>query len=250
MVLYTMLSHIRQMPRTMARYGLSQEYIDSIELPAPVKPAHASAVVERQPQAGGHRPKGSGPAPKVGGLRISLMHGDTGTLNGSQLVGLLRCLHRKLQTVAEHLPTVAASAPPGPEDGAAAHGVRDQGGKRAEFLVCIDGMFLPKGSHANKTTANKRKPTAQATKPRCAHAASLLARGHMVACDIRSHEDLVAFCRKNRKAAGAAELMESSDIDKLVAFGYPRAKCQDALEECGGDLQSAVEWLLKNCTAL
>lgn len=61
---------------------------------------------------------------------------------------------------------------------------------------------------------------------------------------------------RKRKADGAApgkksapELMgdpEQHKLAQLVAFGYPRDKCQDALEESGGNLERAVEWLCSN----
>lgn len=30
-------------------------------------------------------------------------------------------------------------------------------------------------------------------------------------------------------------------------MGFAKAKALDALEACGGDMQSAIEWLVSNC---
>jgi len=166
---FVLLLSLDSFARMMARYGLSKEYIDSIVLPAPVKPAHASAAVERQPQAGGHRAKGVPPAPRAVDEKISLMHSDASSLNASQLMLLLRFLHRKVHRLVEKV----GQTDKAPEGGAAAE---------------------------------------------------------------------VAKKAKKRKGAPT----EGDDLDKLVAFGYPRAKCADALEECGGNVEAAVEWLLKN----
>ena len=69
--------------------------MDALVLPAPVKPAHATATLERQAQAGGHRAKGKGKArPK---LKLAVMAAPVDALSGSQRLALLRALYLRLQ---------------------------------------------------------------------------------------------------------------------------------------------------------
>ena len=94
------------------RYGLSKAYVDALVLPAPVKPAHATATLERQAQAGGHRAKGKGKArPK---LKLSVMAAPVEALSGSQRLALLRALYLRLQQLlgrGEQAPAAPAPAP-------------------------------------------------------------------------------------------------------------------------------------------
>jgi len=45
-----------------------------------------------------------------------------------------------------------------------------------------------------------------------------------------------------KKGVGAGE----SALQQLIAFGFPRRKCEEALSEARGDVQAATEWLLAN----
>ena len=86
--------------------------MDALVLPAPVKPAHATATLERQAQAGGHRAKGKGKArPK---LKLSVMAAPVDALSGSQRLALLRALYLRLQQLlgrGEQAPAAPAPAP-------------------------------------------------------------------------------------------------------------------------------------------
>ena len=196
-------------PPPIARYGLTPEYIASVVLPAPVRSTHASAGVERQPQAGGHR--ATGPAPKpADNVTFSLMHGDASVLIKNQLMALLRALHRKLASLRP-----ASNAPP-EEAAAPADAALEQAAKEVRLAMHV----LPFGwehhtDHPPQKARGKRKAGSE-DEPR------------------------------PRKKAAVKTLEAEGDIEKLVAFGYPRAKCQDALDECGGNVQLAVDWLLKN----
>jgi hypothetical protein len=77
-----------------ARYGLSKEHVDAVVLPAPVKNSHASATLERQAQAGGHRAKGKAAARAT--VKVSLMTAPLDGLSGSQRRALLCALHARL----------------------------------------------------------------------------------------------------------------------------------------------------------
>ena len=78
------------------RYGLSEEEISKVILPAPPKSAHATATVERQAQAGGFRPKGKGDVEaEETAARVSLMTVDPATLTAGQCISLLEMLHQR-----------------------------------------------------------------------------------------------------------------------------------------------------------
>ena len=118
-------------PSCRPRYGLSPEYIASVVLPAPVRTTHASAAVERQPQAGGHRAKGPAQQPRpADALTFSLMHGDASALSKSQLFALLRALHRKIASLRGAGPSCAPpDAAPAPADA-----VAEQAAKEVRFV--------------------------------------------------------------------------------------------------------------------
>jgi len=49
------------------------------------------------------------------------------------------------------------------------------------------------------------------------------------------------------EAAAAASVALESDLAQLQAMGFTKAKSKAALEECGNDVQSALDWLVTNC---
>ena len=95
----------RTYARRVGRYGLSQEYIDSIVLPSPVKTAQ-TATLERQAQAGGHRAKGKQAKATV---KLSLMTAPLDGLSDSQCRALLRALHQRLHSLLAAAPGAAAA---------------------------------------------------------------------------------------------------------------------------------------------
>lgn len=47
--------------------------------------------------------------------------------------------------------------------------------------------------------------------------------------------------------AAALEAAAAADVAQLVAMGFSAKQARDALEECGGDVEGAIEWLVQHC---
>lgn len=47
-------------------------------------------------------------------------------------------------------------------------------------------------------------------------------------------------------AAASAAALEA-DVQELSAMGFTASQARDALEESGGNMEAAVEWLVANC---
>lgn len=45
----------------------------------------------------------------------------------------------------------------------------------------------------------------------------------------------------------ALEAAAAADVAQLVAMGFSTKQARDALEECGGDVEGAIEWLVQHC---
>lgn len=47
--------------------------------------------------------------------------------------------------------------------------------------------------------------------------------------------------------AAALEAAAAADVAQLVAMGFSAKQARDALDECGGDVEGAIEWLVQHC---
>lgn len=45
----------------------------------------------------------------------------------------------------------------------------------------------------------------------------------------------------------ALEAAAAADVAQLVAMGFSAKQARDALDECSGDMEGAIEWLVQHC---
>lgn len=218
-------------PYSPPRYGLSAAQIAAVVLPDPVhSAAHAVAGSERPAHAAGQRSKQKqvfAPPPPVA-LTISLLSTPTAGLSRAQRLALLRVLHRRLAArsqppaggaaagpaaAAVEPPVVQPVAPPAPQPAA----------QPLAQLAAAEVAEEPLG----QTQAPPQMPS-------------------------KAKRAAPAGARK-RKAAAAAAPGGGGDDDgplaSLLAMGFSRRKCQDALQETRGNVHAAVDWLFRNAVA-
>ena len=64
----------------------------------------------------------------------------------------------------------------------------------------------------------------------------------MAAMEVDDQED-----EDSHAAAAAAAAADDADIEQLAGMGFTRSQARDALEEAGGNVEVAIEWLCANC---
>jgi hypothetical protein len=232
------------------RYGLSKAHVDAVVLPAPVKTAHATATLERQVQAGGHRAKSKAAKAAARPAVVAVMAAQADLLSHGQRLSLLRALYQRLHKLLGLRGGAAApaDAPAGDKQVRPRHllcGVCDAATLTA--VACPLDLQAPAAAAAPGRKRGRAAPAGDGDAEARAYVPSWAVH-ELALCVLPSHAALASNgrTRPRGKAAADAGKAAAGPVASLVAMGFDAKMSADALEETGGDVERAVAWLFAN----
>lgn len=167
-------------------------------------------------------------------IDLDLLNRDVSTLSKQDKVDLLRAMHQRLQKLHQ------AMANP-----------RNRGSSLFDFA----GRIPLRGSNREKTTSNAYNSTGIVGKgksaPKMKKNRSSSSRGSMGGSKksskyldmIDDDDDFVM----QEDTDEAEKIAMESDLSLLLAMGFGERQARDALEETGGNVEAAAEWIVSHC---